>query len=241
MAIKGKSKARGRRMVTPGPRPTYVPVKRPFLQRRSTWIGVGIVLVLASALGVWYGVAKERSRERDEALRQRMREAATELLGKIEPVLAPLGAPLPPFGFSAFPEFKEAVGGLTDDSAGSKATTNLARSTASRARLAIEELSDVDPLPLVRAKGFSEGFINYVLNTRERLLRALEVYEQAARLVVQAADAEGDLSTQLVAAAKDLLEIANALFDAGYSDYIQVQAEAGVLVTGPPVPPEGLG
>src|SRR3989304_4033571 len=104
MAIKGKSKPKGgARPVTRGPRPAYVPVRKPFVQRRSFWYSILAVVLLASAIGIWYGLAKQRESDREDELAASLRKAATEYQQRVDPILAAVGAPAPPSGVATLP------------------------------------------------------------------------------------------------------------------------------------------
>src|SRR6266508_1576118 len=103
MAIKGKSKPRSRRVVTPGPRPSYTPVQKPLLARRGFRIGVLVVVVAASVGGIWYGLARERTQAREQALAERERTAAIRFRGGVEGAMASSGQRAPPAGSPASP------------------------------------------------------------------------------------------------------------------------------------------
>src|SRR4029077_2492252 len=53
MAIKGKSKTRTRKMVAAPPRPQLVTRKKPILLRVTTWIVLGVIVLLAVGWAGW--------------------------------------------------------------------------------------------------------------------------------------------------------------------------------------------
>src|SRR5713226_7769276 len=66
MAIKGKSKSRGRRLVAASPRPQLMMRKKPVFARWWFWTLVGLVAAAAILLGVVHAVHKSDARKRLE-------------------------------------------------------------------------------------------------------------------------------------------------------------------------------
>lgn len=235
MAIKGKSKPRSRRVVTPGPRPAYTPVKKPLLARRGFRIGLLVVVVAASAGGIWYGLARERTQAREQALAERERTAAVAFGGKVQGAIAPAGQPAPPAGFNAFPALTADVDGLAKGTVKPKAAEADAEAAQTAAKGAWQAMDQIDVLSITANKGFDAAFVNYFFNAKEKMAEALKLYEQAAILVQRAAAATGDRRTELLDSAKGILDVAAELMNSGYSDFTQVQQEAGIFQ--PPLPP----
>jgi hypothetical protein len=229
MAIKGKSKPRSRRVVTPGPRPAYTPVKKPLLARRGFRIGLLVVVVTASAAGIWYGLARERTQAREKALAERERTSAVAFQGKVQGAIAPVGQPAPPDSFNAFPALTTDVDGLEKGTVKPKTVATDAKSAGAVAKGAWEAMDRIDVLSITANKGFDAAFVNYFFNTKEKMTDALKLYEHAAILVQRAAAATGAQRTQLLNGAKGILDVATELMNGGYSDFIQVQQEAGIF------------
>src|SRR3989304_107277 len=103
MAIKGKSKGKSAKAVTRGPKPAYVPVKKPLLARRGLWIGSASVLGVALIVGLAIGFLAQREQDEEEALAERMAESLGEYQGQLEPLLAGIGGPVAPPGPRALP------------------------------------------------------------------------------------------------------------------------------------------
>ncbi|MGZ8637225.1 MAG: hypothetical protein ACXWX2_09675, partial [Actinomycetota bacterium] len=101
MAIKGKSRSRGAKGVSRGPKPAYVPVKVPLLRRRGVVLAVGGVLGVAAIAGIVYGVVQQRNEERARDELDRMATAVVEYRGQIDSVLLTVGQPVPPASFDA--------------------------------------------------------------------------------------------------------------------------------------------
>jgi hypothetical protein len=239
MAIKGKSKPRSRRVVTPGPRPSYTPVKKPLLARRGFRIGVLVVVVAASVGGIWYGLARERTQAREQALAERERTAAVTFRGRVQGAIASAGQPAPPDGFTAFPALTADVDGLQKATVKPKTVRTDAEAARKAAKGAWQAMNKIDVLSITANKGFDAAFVNYFFNAREKMQDALKLYEHAALMVERAAAATGDQRTELLDSAGGILDVAAELMNAGYSDFIQVQQEAGIFQPSLPSVPAG--
>jgi hypothetical protein len=237
MAIKGKSKPRSRRVVTPGPRPSYTPVKKPLLARRGFRIGLLVVVVAASIGGIWYGLARERTQAREQALAERERTAAVTFRGRVEGAITSAGQPTPPDGFTAFPILTADVDGLQEGTVKPRTAQTDAKAARKAAKGAWQAMEKIDVLSITANKGFDAAFVNYFFNAREKMQEGLKLYQHAAVLVERAAAATGDERTELLDSARGILDVAAELLNGGYSDFIQVQQEAGIYQPSlPPVP-----
>ena len=239
MAIKGKSKPRSRRVVTPGPRPSYTPVKKPLLARRGFRIGVLVVVVAASIGGIWYGLARERTQDRERALAERERTAAITFRGKVQGAIASAGQPAPPNGFTAFPTLTADVDALENGTVKPSTVRTDAKAARTAARGAWQAMGKIDVPSITAEKGFDAAFVNYFFNAREKMQDGLKLYEQAALLVERAAVATRDERTELLDSAGGILEVAAELMNGGYSDFIQVQIEADIYQPSFPSVPAG--
>jgi hypothetical protein len=242
MAIKGKSKRRSSKAVARGPKPAYVPVKRPLLRRRGVWIGVASVLGVAAIAGIVYGFAKQASddRERDEL--ERMAAALTEYQGQVNSILDTIGQPLPPASFDAFPTFAAALGGVEADDVPDSALED-ARTVADEVATSAEDAAALfDQIPatdLVRGKDLPRDVILYVIGSHEDFARAMDLYRNSALLLSMAADAEADGRADLVASASAIHDLAEETFASAYADYVEAQTRAQIFApsgTGPTIP-----
>jgi hypothetical protein len=234
MAIKGKSKGRsGRTAVTPGPKPVYTPVKKSLLAKRGFWITIGSILGVVLLIGLVVGWLIQRDANAEAALEERMRTVVSQYQGALAPILATLGQPTPPSSFSGFPELAQAVADLEaetkDEPVDSRQLVRAASNARQTIRNAERSLEGIDETDLVSGKGFSEGFVLYVIDSKENMIRALDLYRQAALLVEMAAEAEGALRVELVARARGVLDGAADLLSRGYSKYVQAQTAAGLF------------
>ena len=87
---------------------------------------------------------------------------------------------------------------------------------------------------MIRGKGFSEEFVLYVINAKANFVQAMTLYDEAAKLLELAADAQGPERAALAARTKAIANAATETFDRGYADYVQAQTKAGTFA--PPAP-----
>src|SRR5581483_7658734 len=221
MAIKGKSRSRARRAVTPGPRPAFVPVKRPLLARRGFQVTALVVILAVAAAAIVYGLAKERTKQRTEALQRSMRVATTKYQVIVDGALANAGQPLPPSGFNAFPSLTTDIDGLRKGTVSAKTAAKDAKQATANAK--------VSPAAIFGGKGFDLAFVNYAINSQTKLANALKLYEQVGSLLQMAVEAGGVQRTTLLDRASAVLDVASTLFNDGYNDYVNLKNTAGIF------------
>jgi hypothetical protein len=230
MAIKGKSKGRTGRSVTPGPKPVYTPVKKPLLAKRALWITIGSILGVALLVGLVVGWLIERNASAEAEQLEEMRTAVNQYQGALSPILATLGEPTPPASFSGFPELEQVLtnleGETSDQPVEDRELRRTSDNTLQSVRNAQQALEEIDASELVRGRGFSEEFVLYMINSKADLVRAVSLYREAAELVAMAADAEGAERADLVARARGVADAAAELLSHGYSEFVQAQTEA---------------
>lgn len=229
MAIKGKSKPRARRAVTPGPKPAYVPVKRALLARRGVQIGLALILVAGSVYGIWYGVQRERRKDAEAAFASRLRDSVTAYQTALGPVLAGVGQQSGPRTFSVLPDLASSLDGLMGGALSPADAELAAEAAEAGARTAWKAIDAIDVLDLVRDKGFDEVFVTYMLNSKGRMVQGLKLYQQVAVIVKEAARAPEQERADLLSIAADILEVAAQTFDDGFADLTQAQAKAGLI------------
>ena len=233
MAIKGKSKGKSAKAVTRGPKPAYVPVKKPLLARRGLWIGIASVLGVALVVGLAIGFLAQREQDEEEALAERMAESLGEYQGQLEPILAAIGEPVAPTGLASFPDLAAAIQELENDSedtpADPDAIVTTAESTLEAATSALDAFEGLDELALIQGKGFSEEFVLYVINSKGNFVRSMRLYIQAAKLTRAAAEAGGAERAALLARARGVADVAAELATRANSDYVEAQVKAGLF------------
>ncbi|MEX2204425.1 MAG: hypothetical protein WD965_10100 [Actinomycetota bacterium] len=233
MAIKGKTKSRGAKGVTRGPKPAYVPVKTPLIRRSGLWIALGTLLVAALVGALAIGFLQEREDQREQDKVAEMATVVNQYRGQIDPILSTIGTPLPPTGFDGFPELDTSLAALEAeeiDRAGLKQAGDAAESVASSARSAIGLIEEIPTSDLLRGHDFSQEFVLYVINSQGNFLRGLKLYREEALLVSMAAEAESpQLRADLTARARGVATVADEAFTRGYSDYVEAQSAAAVF------------
>jgi hypothetical protein len=233
VAIKGKTKSRGAKSVTRGPKPAYVPIKTPWIRRSGLWIALGTLLIAALVGALAIGFLQEREDQREQDTVAEMATVVNQYRGQIDPILSTIGTTLPPTGFDGFPELDTSLAALEAeeiDKAGLKQAGDSADSVASSARSAIGLIEEIPTADLLRGHDFSQEFVLYVINSRGNFLRGLKLYREAALLVSMAAEAESpQLRADLTARARGVATVADEAFTRGYSDYVEAQSAAQVF------------
>jgi len=238
MAIKGKAKTRTRKAVTAGPKPVYVPVRKPLLARRGLWIAVLAVVAVGAAAGIWYGLSKERSQQRARDLARAERTAVSRYRAAIDVALTGVGQPIPPSGFQLVPDLQATIDGLEKGTAKGTDTGKTATDAAKAARSAYRAIDGVDVAALVRDKGFPFRLVNYLFNAKSKMVYGLKLYGQAALSIARAGEASGSEREDLLASAKGVIPIAQQVFSDGYSDYTEALIMTGLFT--PTFQPPGV-
>lgn len=233
MAIKGKTKSRGAKGVTRGPKPAYVPVKTPLIRRSGLWIVLGTLLVAALVGALAIGFLQEREDQREQDKIAEMATVVNQYRGQIDPILSTIGTSLPPTGFDGFPELDTSLAALEAeeiDKAGLKQAGDSADAVASSARSAIALIEEIPTSDLLRGHDFTQEFVLSVINSQGNFLRGLKLYREAALLVSMAAEAESpQLRADLTERARGVATVADEAFARGYSEYVEAQSSAQVF------------
>ncbi len=231
MAIKGKSKPRARRSVTPGPRPVYVPVKRPLVQRRGFQIGVLAVVVLVAAGAIVYGFVREREQNHQREQKRLMRVAASSFSVQAQGALSGLGQPIPPGGaFSLLPDLKTDIKDLRSGSLAPAQAAKAAKGFSQQARAGADALGKLDPAKIVGGKGIEDAaFVRDLINARVKMESGLRMQAQAADLLALAAEAGGGEVKALLDASENARSVGETVFSSGYTDWVNAQYTAGIF------------
>ena len=233
MAIKGKTKSRGAKAVTRGPKPAYVPVKTPWFRRTGLWIALGTLLLAALVGALAIGFLQEREDQREQDKIAEMATVVNQYRGQIDPILSTIGTSLPPTGFDGFPELDTTLAALEAeeiDKAGLKQAGDSADAVASSARSTIALIEEIPTSDLLRGHDFTQEFVLEVINSQGNFLRGLKLYREAALLVSMAAETESpQLRADLTARARGVATVADETFTRGYSEYVEAQSAAQVF------------
>jgi hypothetical protein len=230
MAIKGKGKARSRRVIAAPPRPQLMIRKRPFLARRSTWVALGAIAVAAVALVVFLGIRSNRA----EAREGRERIAVQEFANLVQRQLPAGGEQL---GASQYLLYPTLVEDLTRLSAGDlKANTaktrgqDLARG-AGRARDGVNAIIVREVIP----EEFPETKSDLTL-AQFLMAEGFGAYQRVGRLMATAANVERAQRTAIVEEATLLATQGGNLFDRGWSILAGIRSRLGIAQPFNPFP-----
>lgn len=232
MAIKGKGRTRGRQ-VARAPRRAPIEVKPPFFLRR--WVQVSLAFtagILLMVLGVWVtnGLRQQRARDRAKADAADQRTAALRWQSEVEGALGKVGTLTPGAPPSVLPAIGDTIGALQKGKvpAGAAETLRTAREDARGAIDPIQAFALADDL---RGKGFDQGEVNYFLNSQERLVEALQLYQRAAAIAARAAVARADERTAIAEQAAGVQASGDQILQEGWADYQQALFAGGIAQT----------
>ncbi len=229
MAIKGKSKARTKRAVTRGPKPVPVEVKPPIFGRRWFQIAaafVGGMLAIVLLVSVRDGLTRERRRNDARRLLAREQAVVNEYRSIVDNALLAVGQATPPSGFNVLPALQTNLDGLQKGTVSAKHALAGAKGSAESAKTASKGIDGFDLLGAIRGKGFSLALTNYLLNSKSRMVDGLNLFQQVALALEQAAKSPPSERGHLIASAGGVLSVAKLVFSDGYSDYVQAQSIA---------------
>ena len=130
MAIKGKSKAKARRTVTSGPKPVYVVPKKPLFLRRGFQIGALVVIVLAAAGGILYGLHREHQNQAAAELKANEARYIGQFKTQVTSALSGVGSPNQSTGFDVLPDLSTAIGGLKSGNTSANSAEQTATTSA---------------------------------------------------------------------------------------------------------------
>ena len=231
MAIKGKSKPKARRSVTPGPRPVYVPVKRPLVQRRGFQVGVLAVVLVVAAAAIAYGVVRERNANHAADQARIEKSIMNAYSPKVQTAIAGVGSAQPGGeAFALLPDLKTNIDALRSDKAkpGDVATT--AKGLHDAASAAASALGNVNAADMIRGKGIENAaFVRDLINATFKMQNGLQMESVAASLLQQAASAPTADRGVLLDDADHARATAESVFGSGYSDWLNAQTTAGTF------------
>jgi hypothetical protein len=209
MAIKGKRRSRGGRMVAAPPRPQLVVRRKPFWQRTWFWITVGAIAVIAIVFGV---VVNMRANDR-EAAKKRQLAAVQNFSSAVQAEFPDDRSVVPPDLIIPFPTFRQTIDDLssgkmkaTAAAANARAVTKAASDSANGIR-EIDTASLIpDQYPLTRAQ---------MNDVKGLFVQSFRLYEDAANLTLTATTLQGDQQKAVLASAGDVLTRASLMFQSG--------------------------
>jgi hypothetical protein len=229
MAIKGKGKTK-ERVVARAPRREPVAVKPPVFARRRVQVAGAFVLgVLTMMFLVWVtnGLREqdrsERARVRQAAVLERTRGAVDAWRIVVEGEVNKIGAIQPGLPPMLLPAASAALDGLAagSDVKGAAATLSDAQRSLTAAIDTIDEYGLADE---IRGLGFDNTQTNYLLNSKSKMIEALQLYRQAVALgrrSLDGADGLGEITLEL-------RDQAATMFARGWGDLDRVKESVGI-------------
>ena len=239
MAIKSKGKTK-QRSVSRGPRREPVPVPKPFVQRR--WVQLVAIFLVGIFVAWVFAWARSHLRTyrandraaQELATRQRalaqwktvvesQMQALGQLQGDVPPTIASdISAAVQALGQGKDPPTKPDALASTADNLGKAATA----------------IDGFDLAHAITDQGFDTASATALTSSKEELVQALRLYEEAGKLAVLASKAQGKTRVQLAATAKTLGASASSLLQTGWIKYSATLTENQMSAGGAP---SGLG
>jgi len=227
MPIKGKGKTKAHQ-VARAPRREPVQVKPPLFMRRWVQVvGAFVLGFLAMMFVVWVtnGLREQdrtqRAREREAAKLERTRAVVEAWQVVVEGEVGTIGVISPGTAPELLPAASAAIDGLAT---GGDVTGAAVRDADAALKAAFETLEQYPLLDEIRDKGFDVTQTNYLLNSRSKMLHALQVYRHAVELARRSLD-KGDDVADVAAGLRDQAVI---LFGDGWRDLDQVKQSVGI-------------
>ena len=221
MAIKGKRKSK-RRAVTTGPKPVYVPPKKPLLARRGLWITVGAVVLAGAVAGLVAGFMIKGSNDREQDEKQIVKRFGSRVDATVQSIGQPLGT-----SFRAFPSLAQDIGRLKKGELAPSEALTAGKTFGQQASTTYDELQNIPVASMVDG----HSALGDLRDAHYELSEAMQIYEQAATSLRLAAEANGADRKPLIAHAEDLLVIASNTFSTGYDKLRVLRSEYGIPTT----------
>lgn len=224
MAIKGKGKSRSRRPIAAPPRPQLVIRKRPLWTRRSTWVGLGALALIAIAGMAAIAIRNNNREDRLAEEAKSVREFSTLVGVQLPPGAQPLG----PTNWQLFPTAQQDLASIEAGDLRGKDATDKADALLEAATKSANAIEAVR-IPQIVPDEFPET--RNQLNAAQFLMvQGLQGYERVAGLMRVAALSTGERRAGVVEQATLLANQAADLFDRGWTELLNVQARVGVSI-----------
>ncbi len=206
MAIKGKGKSR-RRTVTGGPKPVYVEPPKPLYQRRWLQVTVASVLLVGLAIGLTTALSIKASNDRRKTEQNIVLGFAATVTQAITPVSQAFQDSYVPF-----PDLSQAVSQL--QSGNTVQASQLVTTAKSNGKLASDAYNAINQFPVGNQISGHPDLLD-LIDAQSFLAQSLQLFQQVAQIVQDAAQDTGDARTQLVTQAQGLMKVGATLFQDG--------------------------
>jgi hypothetical protein len=229
MAIKGKGRTRGRRMVAAPPRRQLVVRKPPIWRRRSVLAAVGLV-VLA---GILWGALTAIEARRDRARTERETAAVQRFFNRVQAEFPAEILPVPPDLVVIFPSVSQDLPRIGADIPAREARSK-GRDVAAAARSSADGTEAIPTDDLIPAE--FAGVRATLSDAQFLMAQAFRLYERIGALMRTAAGLSGEELQGILNEAQELTSHAGALFDRGYGKLVRVANRLGISTTVIPQP-----
>jgi len=245
LAIKGKGRTRGRRVIAAPPRPQIVIRKPPIWRRPVVWITIGVLAAGGILAGVLISLHNRHARE-FKAREAAVIEQYTGRLSAEFPVDAQL---VPPDLIAFYPNFTQGAQSLATGKLKASDATTFAKHVETTATAAAQGISQLDLTKLIPADFTVTGLANgqttasgqnadliqapgatrQVLQDAQLLMsQGFQLWVQAGKLMEQAAKAAPADRRAFTDEAIQLTQQAGSLFDAGYQKLLDIRSALGL-------------
>ena len=255
MAIKGKGRTRGRRMVAAPPRPQLVVRKPPIWRRPLVWAIVGVLAaggILAGVLVTLHNRSARNFKSREIAL-------VEQYTGKLQSKFPSDAQAVPPDLIAFYPKFTQLLQDLAAGKVKPADAISTAKQIQSTAQAAENGVGGLDLTKLIPADFTVTGLSNQlsptsgttgadeirangatrqVLQDAQFLMsQSFELWRQAGSAMEQAAKADPAARKAMTTEAIQLSQEAGTLFDAGYRKVIGIRNALGLQAPTIPTQP----
>lgn len=230
MAIKGKGRTRGRRIVAAPPRPQLMVRKKPLYARRWVWAAVALAVLAALSFLIWRTVQSRA----EEARQEREARAVQTYSNLVQRRFPPDTQTAPPNRFLLFPTLIKDLDKLGKGRVPGPAAAKAARNFGNAAKDAAEGIDAIDVTRVIPEE-FPETRIQ-TLDSQFLMVQSFRLYQNIAKAMGAAAEASGRARQQFIARAKQLVPQANALFNRGEQKLINIRVRLGIQTILPPQP-----
>jgi hypothetical protein len=215
MAIKGKGRTRGRKVVATPPRRQLV-VRKPPIWRRPWVLAVVGLIVLGGILAAILTAVGNRA---EEARTERETLAVQRFLDRVRVEFPDEAQNVPPDLVVIFPSVSQDLPQIGNELS-PRETRRKGREVAEAASAAAEGLQAVAVDQVIPAE-FADHRTTFG-DAQFMMVQAFRIYERIGTLMQAAADVSGDERTVLVEQAQELTSQAGALFDRGYAKIVRI-------------------
>jgi hypothetical protein len=228
MAIKGKKRARGKRVIAAPPRPQLVVRKPPLWRRPWVWgLAGGIVAagVIVLILIVAHSSSVHHRKDRERVAAQRFTD---QLTAKLPPYHEALGPTVTLFPSLSADADKIGTADLADADAVKKA-----KEIQDQARTAAQGVAGIQ-VNQIFPKEFGRDRAD-LQDAQSLVATSLSLYRQAGVLFAAAVKADETSRVAMVSAIQGLNNQAASLFQRAYGKLVAIDTRLGVAATVPPV------